>query len=174
MLVLDELELKVVDHFKLTANYFTMGEYEGKRNVVLNYADIATFCMHEGYSSRVYDKLSAGALMDSICRKVCIDEDSISSEYTAAWLLDHYFTEEQLREMKAEDAEKFLKDWKYWVGFRKCDGWGDTYINDALLVKSGDWVFHPTKIDNDEAEVWYVDKENLDWVLEQERSESED
>lgn len=173
MLVLDELELKVVDHFKLTANYFTMGEYEGKRDVVLDYADIATFCMHEGYGHRVYDKLSAGALMDEICHKICVDEDSISSEYAAAWLLSHYFTEEQLMGMKADDAEKFLKDWKYWFGFRKCDGRGDVHINDALKVKSGDWVFHPIKIEGDEAEIWYVDKDNLDWVLEQEKSEED-
>ena len=143
MKVLTENEIKLMDGLRITPN-----QLNGETDV---YKDedqprpypllekVLDFCLHNGITE-VHDKLSAHKFLDGLAAKLTEAEDSCSLEDTAAWVLSHYFTREQLEKMTGEEAEEYLQDWKYWCGFRKCQGWGNTYIEEACQVLDGDLV----------------------------------
>ena len=157
MIALDDLEVLILDKFHLTANAFNLGEWdEGYSYPSLS--DVADFAMHAGYMDRVYDKLTAQEILDSIEYKVGSIEYYPGIEDTAGWLLDHYFTEAELISMSNTEVENFLKDWKYWSGFRKCDGSGNEYKRIALAIKHGQLIYSPKIINYPEPEISYKTK----------------
>lgn len=160
MKILNELEVAVVDHFNLTANYFSMGELDGQRDQHIENHAVYLYCQEIGHTE-IDNDAKADTLMRTIESKVCCEEDSISLESTAAWILSHYLTAEQLRAMSDKDIEYYLRNWKYWFGFRKCDGWGEYYRQLALEVLDGSMVLDPF-YDKDDPEYWYTHRENLD------------
>ena len=70
------------------------------------------------------------------------DGDSISLEYVATYLFYLFFTEEELRRMTDEAATEFLKNYRYYYGFRKWDGGNLTYVNDAIRAYEGEIEFY--------------------------------
>ena len=92
-------------------------------------------------------------------KKICnADEDAISLEFAAGYLFYIFFTKEELETMSPKDGLKFLKDFKYFFGWRKSDE-RDAYIAmcDAIQLHEGTMVFTQEFGDGD---VWYVDAEN--------------
>ncbi len=79
------------------------------------------------------------------------DYDSISLEYVAAYLFYLFFTEEELLKLTDEEATKFLKDYRYYFGFRKWDGGNLGYVNDAIRAHRGEIEFYETEDGN----VWW-------------------
>lgn len=147
MFKLTDLEVKVVDHFHIVPNNFN-GE-----GTLPTPKEIYDWVIEVFPAGTLRDEAAAKFLLGEIERKFWTDFecDSISIENTATWVLSHYFTIEQLQAMTAQEAEEYLKDWKYFCGFRKCDGWGDTYINNALDVLTGRQV-----LSEEDNEYWYV------------------
>lgn len=70
------------------------------------------------------------------------DGDSISLEYVATYLFYLFFTEEELQRMTNEAATEFLKNYRYYYGFRKWDGDNLTYVNDAIRAYEGEIEFY--------------------------------
>ena len=84
---------------------------------------IAETCMHFGIGA-VYDKISAGIFWKELTDKICdSNEDAISLEDLAIYLLRTFCTPDELRNMLHDQASalKWLQDWKYFFGFRKMD-----------------------------------------------------
>lgn len=143
MKVLTDDEIKLMDGLKITPNQLN-GETdiykdEDQPRPYPLLEKVLDFCLHNGITE-VKDKVSAHIFLQKLEDKLTVEEDSCTLEDTAAWVLSHYFTKEQLEKMTAEEAETFLQDWKYWFGFRKCHGWGDTYIEMAIQVIDGDLI----------------------------------
>ena len=147
MLKLTDVEIKIMDHFHIVPNNFNGDGTLPTPEEVLAWALESP----DGMAIRTAE--DAGRLLKSLGEKLWdrFEDDSISIENAATWVLSHYFTLEQLRKMKPEEAESFLKDWKYHFGFRKCDGWGGYYIEDAIDALEGRLV-----LSEDEKEYWYV------------------
>lgn len=70
------------------------------------------------------------------------DGDSISLEYVATYLFYLFFTKEELQRMTDEAATEFLKNYRYYYGFRKWDGGNLTYVNDAIRAYEGEIEFY--------------------------------
>ena len=147
---LTDMEIAIVDHFNLTPNKMAEGDWP-----ILT--DVVQFCIHEGYGGLVWDKMSAHAILLEIEKKwLTTEDDSIALEDIATWVLSHYFSRDQLINMTGEAAERYLKEWKYFFGFRKCDGMGEVYISDAIRVLDGIEV----QVD-DSDEYQYIDVDYL-------------
>lgn len=139
MLKLTETEIKVADHFHIIPNNFNgEGELPSPREVL-------NWCIAEGLLGKKAAISEGERILKSLEKKFWknFEDDSITLEDTATWVLSHYFTEEQLKEMQPAEAEKFLRNWKYFFGYRKCDGWGELYINNALNAIQGYLVLDP-------------------------------
>lgn len=79
--------------------------------------------------------------------KKCVDEiDNITLEYDATYLFYLFFTREELEQLTDEKATKWLKDFKYYCGYRKWDRGNLGYVNEALSVYEGVFSFY---VDND-------------------------
>jgi len=143
-----DLELAIIDGLHITPQSFD-------ENKVPESSEVAEWCMQNGFGTSVHDKLGAEEALEGIRKKMWDDfeSDCISLEDTATWVLSHYFTLHQLENMKAEEAEEFLRNWKYFFGYRKCDGWGNVYISDAISVLTGDMI-----LDETDEEYCYIDK----------------
>ena len=95
------------------------------------------------------------------------DGDGISLEYVATYLFYCFFTKEELSHMTDEEATKFLKDYRYYNGFRKWDDGNLIYVIEAIEVYNGEKVFYL----EDDANVWNIEadspwlKENKDKIL---------
>lgn len=149
MLKLTDIEIKVMDHFHIVPNNFNgEGALPTSREIGdwLAENDICTAHQH------ARGKIILNALRRKLWDR--FESDSISIEDAATWALSHYFSLEELEAMQPKDAEKFLQDWKYFGGFRKCDGWGDTYIYNAMRALRGEIV--PDKKSKD---YFYIEKE---------------
>lgn len=151
MLKLTKTELAVMDHFHIVPNNFNgEGTLPSATEVGWWLAD-----RKRAKDAELRPLREGKAILDSLRLKLWnrFESDSISIEDTATWVLSHYFTFEQLVAMKGEDAEKFLKDWKYFFGFRKCDGWGAIYISNAIDALVGKLV-----LDKKSKEYVYIKK----------------
>lgn len=86
-------------------------------------------------------------------------EDWISLEFAAGYLFYIFFTEEQLDELSDKDALEFLKDFKYFFGWRKAD-YQDARnaIEDALKLYNHTYVFTHQFDDC----IWYLDNNERD------------
>lgn len=59
--------------------------------------------------------------LDELLDDCSKDNDSISLEYEATYLLYTFFTKEELEQLSAQEALDFLQNFKYFGGFRKWD-----------------------------------------------------
>ena len=77
--------------------------------------------------------------IDELYNKTCNIEksDGISLEYEATYLLYTFFTKEELEKLTDEEATKWLKDFKYYCGYRKWDGGNLVYVNEATEIYAG-------------------------------------
>lgn len=100
------------------------------------------------------DKFIAKQLVEDID-----DSDSISLEYTATYLFYIFFTREELEEMKDCDATNFLKDYRYYFGYRKWDGGNLKYVQEAIEAKEGERLFY---MDNIMDNVYNATKEEIE------------
>lgn len=150
---LTEVEYEVMRHFDITATKIQMADGD---EWMPSLADVAAFCMHQGYSYEVYDKITAGILLTKLANKITNpDEDAFSLEDLATWLFTHYYTKQELKELPCEDAVSFLKDWKYFFGFRKLDAATvANYIDNALAVFDGEY-----ELCKNSDEIMYLRKE---------------
>ena len=80
-----------------------------------------------------------------------VNYDSISLEYDAVYLLYTFLTREELENMNDGEVLEWLRDFKYWFGYRKYDiGLAYTHRCEALEVYDGTREFYET----DDGEVW--------------------
>lgn len=150
---LTDAEIAVMDHFRIVPNNFNG---EGR----LPEADEVEEWLRSGpqeLSGIDVSHLTGAAILGSLRRKLWDDfeDDAISLEDTATWVLSHYFTASQLMEMQPKEAEEFLRNWKYFLGFRKCDGWGMIYLQNAISALSGE-----LKLDPYDDEYFYQENED--------------
>lgn len=68
--------------------------------------------------------------------------DSVSLEYEATYLLYTFFTKEELEKLTDEEVTNWLKDFKYFCGYRKWDGGNLVYVNEALEIYAGTREFY--------------------------------
>ena len=150
-----ETELAVIKQWHLTPENIV----EKMNN--LNYAEVASWCMHNGFPT-AYDKISVGCALQSIHDKFWSDDgfDSISIEDVAAWVLTTYLTEDRVMVMSGDEIIKYLQDWKYFFGFRKHEGRGEFYRQLAFQVWDGNLVQDPN---NDE--IWYIERDKMEDML---------
>lgn len=153
-----KVEIEVLKHFDITATKIQMAD---GNEWMPPLDEVATFCMHNGYSYAAYDKVTAGLLLYNLADKITEPEDAISLEDLATWLLTNYFTRAELEEVTSEDALKFLQDWKYFGGFRKTDpDRAMVYLWNALAVFDGAYILNP-----DSEDIEYIRNEELTYDL---------
>lgn len=149
MLKLTDVEIAVMDRFRIVPNNFN-GE-----GALPTPEEVRDWLVANGHPRM--NRVSSGErVLKSLKKKLwdSFEYDSLSCEDTATWVLSHYFTLEQLRAMEPEEAERFMKDWKYQFGYRKCDGWGRYYIRNAIDALTGVLV-----LDEKDTEYFYLEKE---------------
>lgn len=134
-----DLELAIIDGLHITPQSFADDKAPES-------SEIVEWCKQNGLGSSVPAEEAVAEIMDGIHRKMWEDfeSDVISLEDTATWVLSHYFTIKQLEEMKPEEAEEYLRNWKYYQGYRKCEGWGNVYISNAIAYLSGEMILDET------------------------------
>lgn len=76
--------------------------------------------------------------------------DITTLEHDAAYLFYVFFTKEELKKLTDEEATSWLKDFKYYCGYRKWDGDNLLYVDEAISVYDGQAAF-------------YLDKDNTVW-----------
>ncbi len=70
------------------------------------------------------------------------NSDSISLEYEATYLFYTFFTKEELEKLTDEEATKWLKDFKYFFGYRKWDDGNLVYVKEAIEIYEGTREFY--------------------------------
>ena len=85
------------------------------------------------------------------------DYDGISLEYVATYLFYCFFTKEELENLTDKEATEFLKDYRYYGGFRKWDGGNLTYVQEAIEAYEGTRIFYL----QDDGNVWNTEVENI-------------
>lgn len=70
------------------------------------------------------------------------NSDGISLEYEATYLFYTFFTKEELEKLTDEEATKWLKDFKYFFGYRKWDDGNLVYVKEAIEVYEGTREFY--------------------------------
>ncbi len=88
------------------------------------------------------------------------NSDSISLEYDATYLLYTFFTKEELEKLTDEEVTQWLKDFKYFCGYRKWDGGNLVYVNEAIEIYEGTREFFDMNGDVWNREVEVNEKEN--------------
>ena len=85
-----------------------------------------------------------GFNLDDLYNKTCNLEnsDGISLEYEATYLFYTFFTKEELEKLTDEEATKWLKDFKYFFGYRKWDDGNLVYVKEAIEVYEGTREFY--------------------------------
>ena len=136
---LTENEIRFIKETGVTATVIQCDEWD--RSQCSNYAD-AEKLADEKYGINLHEFLSV--LAD-------VNYDSISLEYDAVYLLYTFLTREELENMNDGEVLEWLKDFKYWCGYRKYDI-DLAYIHrcEALEVYDGTREFYET----DDGEVW--------------------
>ena len=85
-----------------------------------------------------------GFNLDDLYEKTCNLEnsDSISLEYEATYLFYTFFTQEELEKLTDEEATKWLKNFKYFFGYRKWDDGNLIYVKEAIEIYEGTREFY--------------------------------
>lgn len=86
-------------------------------------------------------------------QKCTSEYDGITLEYDAVYLFYTFFTKEELEKLTDEEATRWLKDFKYYSGYRKWDSGNLVYVNEALEVYNGQKEFY----EDHDGEVWTRD-----------------
>lgn len=136
---LTENEIRFVKETGITATVIQCNEWD--RSQCSNYAD-AEKLADEKYGINL-DDFSSVLLDDNY--------DSISLEYDAVYLLYTFLTREELENMSGNEVLEWLKNFKYWFGYRKYDV-DLAYMHrcEALEVYDGTREFY----DTDDGEIW--------------------
>ena len=136
---LTENEIKFIKETGITATVIQCDEWN--RSTCSNYAD-AEKLADEEYGINL-DEFSIVLLDDNY--------DSISLEYDAVYLLYTFLTREELENMNGNEVLEWLKNFKYWCGYRKYDV-DLAYMHrcEALEVYDGTREFYET----DDGEIW--------------------
>ena len=139
---LSTTETAVVQHYNITPENISEKMNE------LNYAEIATWCMHNGFT-QAFDKISVACMLENIHNKFWDNDgfDCMSIEDVAGWVLTTYLTEDRVMVMSGEEIISYLQNWKYYYGFRKHEGDGELYRYIALDIWSGNLIQDPDDID---------------------------
>ena len=87
------------------------------------------------------------------------DSDYISLEFTATYLFYCFFTKDELKKLTDEEATKFLKDYRYYNGFRKWDSDNLRFVQEAIESYDGKRVFYLV----DGTNVWNVEADAI-WL----------
>lgn len=148
-------ELAFVKAFNVKPDDWQDLQYKPSRK--WDYAEIATWCMHNGIAPYVHDKISAADFLKGIEDKFWDDEgfDALSLEDVAIWVLTTYYTYDQIHDMTLVQVIQALQDWKYFCGFRKiADFDAIQALSCALGVFDGYLVQDP-----DSDDVFYIEKE---------------
>lgn len=152
MLKLTNIEIKVMDHFHIVPNNFN-GE-----GTLPTPTEVGWWVagQRRGKDRSLHPFRDGTAILASLRRKLWdeFEDDCVATEETATWVLSHYFSLEELSAMSPDDAERFMKDWKYFCGYRKCDGWGHIYIYNAMRALRGEIIL-PKK----PKDYFYIEKE---------------
>jgi len=124
------------------------------------------YACDEWYRSKLKDDADAeekareyGIELSSFYNMLMKEHDSISLENEAAYILYIFFTLEQLARLSDADALKFLRDWKYYLGFRK---WSEC---DAMNARHEAQRIHEgfTKVTSDaDGNLWLDYEEKVD------------
>ena len=122
--------------------------------------EVFAWCEEHGVPS-VKTKKDAAHIMKSIEKKFFPKNpgdgfDGISLEDIAGWVLTTYLTRDDVLNMTEREVIDFLQDWKYFFGFRKCDGMAYDYKMTAIEIFDGALVQNPKS-----KEIEYIDKENV-------------
>ena len=136
---LTENEIRFIKETGVTATVIQCDEWD--RSQCSNYAD-AEKLADEEYGINL-DEFSSVLLDDNY--------DSISLEYDAVYLLYTFLTREKLKNMNGNEVLEWLKNFKYWFGYRKYDiDLAYMHRCEALEVYDGTREFYET----DDGEVW--------------------
>ena len=115
----------------------------------------------EAYSAK-YEELAFntakkyGVDLGKLYKKCTDNSDSISLEYEATYLFYILFTKEELELLTDEEATEFLKNFQYYLGYRKWDGGNLQYVQEALEVYNRTRVFY---LEND-SDVWNIEADS--------------
>ena len=136
---LTENEIKFIKETGVTATVIQCDEWD--RSQCSSYVDAEKLADTE-YGINL-DELS-NVLLDA-------NYDSISLEYDAVYLLYTFLTREKLENMNDSEVLEWLKNFKYWCGYRKYDI-DLAHMNrcEALEIYDGTREFYET----DNGEVW--------------------
>lgn len=132
---LTECETKVMDEFHITPNALSLGEWDEGYSYP-DFRKVSEFCSGHGMGDGDTPS-KAKDLVESLGRKLLFEEDSFSEDDTAAFILSRRFTRDELLAMDPSRIEGFMKDWKYFFGYRKCDGNGMAYKVRAIELLDG-------------------------------------
>ena len=136
---LTENEIKFIKETGVTATVIQCDEWD--RSQCSSYVD-AEKLADEEYGINL-DEFS-NVLLDA-------NYDSISLEYDAVYLLYTFLTREELENMNDSEVLEWLKNFKYWCGYRKYDiDLAHMHRCEALEVYDGTREFYET----DDGEVW--------------------
>ena len=97
-----------------------------------------------------------GVNLDALLHKSDENEDSISLEYAAGYLLYTFFTPAELEAKTDQELLEWLKDMKYFFGWRKADE------SDARAARyDAEKLFAGTAVFTDlgDGDVWYIEKD---------------
>ena len=136
---LTENEIRFIKETGITATVIQCDEWD--RSTCSNYVDAEKLADAE-YGINLQEFLRV--LAD-------VYYDNISLDYDAVYLLYTFLTREELENMNDGEVLKWLRDFKYWFGYRKYDI-DLAYIHrcEALEVYDGTREFYET----DDGEVW--------------------
>lgn len=134
---LTENEIKFIKETKVTPTVMVCEEW--RRTPYANLAE-ATERAADLY------QVSLSEILDK-----CAEDDGISLEYMASYLLYTFFSLEELENMTTAAVLDWLQDFKYFCGFRKWnENWAEIAMSEALDVYYGYREFY----DTEDGEVW--------------------
>ena len=136
---LTENEIRFIKETGITATVIQCDEWG--RSTCSNYAD----------AEKLADAEYGINLQEFLCVLADVHYDSISLDYDAVYLLYTFLTREELENMNDGEVLEWLRDFKYWFGYRKYNI-DLAYIHrcEALEVYDGTREFYET----DNGEVW--------------------
>lgn len=149
MEMLNEKEIQFIKETGWTPTVLQMGEYY--RTV---WADICEgqdeeFCFGIACEEA---KEKYGVDLVKLYDKCAKDVDGITLENDAVYLFYTFFSKEELEGMDDATACKWLKDFKYYSGYRKWDSNCLGYVGDAIDVYEGN-----KEITEEDGNVWILD-----------------
>lgn len=150
---LTDIEIKIIKYFNITP---TKIQEAVAAEWMPSLAEVVEFCKRDCCTyPAVHNEIEAEYFLRDLAEKILEPEDCMSKVDLATWLLTNYFTRQELEDTPYEEILEFLKDWKYFFGFRKDDVHDVmTYVWDAQAVFDGAYILNPNGTD-----IEYIRKE---------------